>query len=427
MIVNVVVCFVLGTIIAGQINHAIYRFAFFNNPPISPWMKPHPDASRRSWIDFIPVVGWTTLNREESIHGSLFWLRPILIEITWGFGVAWLYVFHCQDSSGLVPDGIDIPQQVATQWSWFAAHLVLFSLLAVATFIDFDEFMIPDQVTIPGVLVGVIFAACFPNVLLPTVNQQLNLAENMTFASPLDPPAIGYSPAGLCAALGALWFWCFALVPKVCTFRLGVGRFFPLMVASILQRPRANKGNIEIAPRRMYWGTPVLFLIAVAGTVGIIVFWLLAPDSNKAGLLTSMLGMAFGMSMIWSIRVIGRMALGKEAMGFGDVTLMAMIGAFVGWQACLPILAASALIALIISVPMAIAKSENTLPYGPYLSMGTVLVVLGWSFIWEGWQKNVFETFEPQVIFLILVGMTVPMFVLLLVTRFVKERLIGIR
>jgi len=39
--------------------------------------------------------------------------------------------------------------------------------------------------------------------------------------------------------------------------------------------------------------------------------------------------------MIWSVRIIGGWSLGREAMGFGDVTLLAMIGTFLGWQACL--------------------------------------------------------------------------------------------
>jgi prepilin signal peptidase PulO-like enzyme (type II secretory pathway) len=136
--------------------------------------------------------------------------------------------------------------------------------------------------------------------------------------------------------------------------------------------------------------------------------------------------MTFGMSMIWSIRLVGKFALGKEAMGFGDVTLMAMIGAYVGWQACLPILGVSAIAALFISVPMAIFYRESTLPYGPYLSIGAVVVVLFWPSVWGGWLKQVFEAFGSGQIFLALVVMTIPMFVLLLITRFVKERVLGL-
>ena len=37
---------------------------------------------------------------------------------------------------------------------------------------------------------------------------------------------------------------------------------------------------------------------------------------------------------MWAVRLIGTAALRREAMGFGDVTLMMMIGTFLGWQAC---------------------------------------------------------------------------------------------
>lgn len=417
--------FVLGAVIGGQINHAIYRFAFFSNPPFSPWMKPHPEAGQRSIVDYIPIIGWCFLNREEKIHGSLFWLRPLLIELVFGAVVAWLYYFHVE-TAGFVPAFADIPNQSETTWCWFIAHVVLLTFLTIATFVDFDEFMIPDQATIPGVLFCLTFAAFYPVVGLPDINE-LKMTEPMTFASPDAPPVVWYGTAGLVSAIACLWFWCFALIPKVCTFRKGMAKFLPLMLASIFQTSRKRKGTIEIAPRRMYWGTPVLFVIAILGAIAMILFWfLLATGPQKISLLTSVFGMAFGMSMIWSIRIIGRMALGKEAMGFGDVTLMAMIGAYVGWQACLPVLALSALVALIVSVPMAIIKSENTLPYGPYLSIGTVMVIFGWHSVWAGWLKNVFSLFGPHTIFLVLVIMTIPMFVLLVITRFVKERLIGI-
>lgn len=416
--------FALGAIIGGQVNHAIYRFAFFDHPPYSPWMKPHPDVGPRNFLDYLPIVGWCFLNREEKVHGSLFWLRPFLIEVGFGFAVAGLYYLHLE-GQGLGKLNTEIP--IATRWAWFAAHTVMLTLLAVATFIDFDEFMIPDQVTIPGVLFFTIFAAIFPGATLPTEIQNSNLVEPMTFASPKAPPVFWFGNVGLICSVACLWFWCFALIPKVCTFRKGLGKFLPLMIASILQRPRRTNGNIKIAPRKMYWGTPVLVAIAIVGTVAIPLFWwFTGDDQQKLGLLTSLLGMAFGMGMIWSIRVIGRLALGKEAMGFGDVTLMAMIGAYVGWQACLPILAASALLALLVSVPMAFLKSDTVLPYGPYLSLGTVLVILFWNQTWEFGMKGYFSTLEPQFIFYILVGMTIPMFILLLVTRFVKERLIGI-
>src|SRR6185295_3432257 len=46
------------------------------------------------------------------------------------------------------------------------------------------------------------------------------------------------------------------------------------------------------------------------------------------GILHSLCGLAIGGCIVWAVRISGTLALKKEAMGFGDVTLLAMIGAF---------------------------------------------------------------------------------------------------
>ena len=422
--------FIVGAILGGQINHAIYRFAFFSMRPISPWMKVDPKHPKRTWLDCIPIFGWTLLNREEKIHGNYFWLRPFFIEVACAFGLVGLYLFHVESNSFTPKGTYDVfPNAETTVWVWFAMQSILFGLLAIATFIDFDEFMIPDQVTIPGVLIFLIASAIYPAELLPNVeNAGLDgrLISPLHFASPAIWPTESTGVFGEVAAIACIWFWCFALIPKTCTFRKGVTSFLPIMIASILQRPRKTSGTIKITPRRMYLGTPILAGIAIICAPAVVIFWSVTSDPNRISFLTAVLGMTFGMSMIWSIRLVGKFALGKEAMGFGDVTLMAMIGAYVGWQACLPILGVSAIAALFISVPMAIFYRESTLPYGPYLSIGAVVVVLFWPSVWGGWLKQVFEAFGSGQIFLALVVMTIPMFVLLLITRFVKERVLGL-
>ena len=55
-----------------------------------------------------------------------------------------------------------------------------------------------------------------------------------------------------------------------------------------------------------------------------------------------MKGLIVGGGMIWVIRVLGTFAFRREAMGSGDIHIMAMIGAFLGWQVAVvtPFLAA---------------------------------------------------------------------------------------
>ena len=72
----------------------------------------------------------------------------------------------------------------------------------------------------------------------------------------------------------------------------------------------------------------------------------------------------------------------REAMGFGDVKFMAAIGAFVGWQGALFSLMASAVIGAAVGVGLiAIGRRDWSarLPYGPYISLATVI----WIFFRE--------------------------------------------
>ena len=61
--------------------------------------------------------------------------------------------------------------------------------------------------------------------------------------------------------------------------------------------------------------------------------------------------MAVGAAVIWTIRFIASVILKREAMGFGDVTLMAMIGAFLGWQAVIIVFFLSPFAGAVVGVP----------------------------------------------------------------------------
>jgi hypothetical protein len=69
-------------------------------------------------------------------------------------------------------------------------------------------------------------------------------------------------------------------------------------------------------------------------------------------------------------------------MGFGDVTLMAMIGAFLGWQPCLMIFFGAPFVALLVAVIQAISTGRRDIPYGPYLCAVAVLVIVKWPWFW---------------------------------------------
>lgn len=91
-----------------------------------------------------------------------------------------------------------------------------------------------------------------------------------------------------------------------------------------------------------------------------------------------LLGFLVGGGIVWAVRILGTLAFGREAMGLGDVHLMAGVGAALGWID--PILAffGAAFVGLGWAVLGRVlgGKFQRMLPYGPFLAVSTVLVLL---------------------------------------------------
>ena len=101
------------------------------------------------------------------------------------------------------------------------------------------------------------------------------------------------------------------------------------------------------------------------------------------GLATAVVGLAVAAGLVWATRVGASWALGREAMGFGDVTLMAMAGAWLGWQACLLAAVLAVFIGLVHGIGQLLWHSEAELPFGPSLCLGITAVVVAWRPVWE--------------------------------------------
>jgi len=96
----------------------------------------------------------------------------------------------------------------------------------------------------------------------------------------------------------------------------------------------------------------------------------------------SLAGLIAGGGTTWLVRVLTSKLLGKEALGFGDVTLMAMIGAFLGWQAVLVTFMLAPIAGLCAAVTLAVTRSRAILPYGPYLSLAAIGTMFVWRPLW---------------------------------------------
>ena len=92
----------------------------------------------------------------------------------------------------------------------------------------------------------------------------------------------------------------------------------------------------------------------------------------------SLLGYLVGGGVVWAVRLFGSLGFGKEAMGLGDVHLMAAVGACLGWvDAVLAFFAAAFVGILLTFYSLSLSRGVGrAMPYGPSLAIATVLVLL---------------------------------------------------
>ncbi len=129
--------------------------------------------------------------------------------------------------------------------------------------------------------------------------------------------------------------------------------------------------------------------LAVIGSIGIVATWMWGGEHWR-GLVSALIGLAVGGGLIWVIRIVASAALQQEAMGFGDVTLMAMIGAFFGWQPVLIAFFAAPFVGGIVGLIQWLIVGNNVIAFGPFLCMGSLFVLLFWSPIWD-YAEGMFE------------------------------------
>lgn len=235
--------FLFGLIIGSFVNVCIYRLPRNESIAFPASHCPTCKTSVRAWQN-IPLISFLVLRGKcAQCHSSIPWRYP-LVELLHGLG--FLFIFH---EFGPTPQTL--------------IYLLFFASLVAVIFIDLSHQIIPDLITLPGIVIGVIAAAT------------------------ILPP----------------------------------------------------------------------------------------------GLKDSLIGLFLGGGLFYLVAVLSVAILKKEGMGGGDIKLIAMIGAFLGWQAVLLTIFLAALSGSIIGISMIMTKGRDRtdmIPFGPYLVFGA-LTSLFWG------------------------------------------------
>lgn len=115
---------------------------------------------------------------------------------------------------------------------------------------------------------------------------------------------------------------------------------------------------------------------------GLVIGLVLSAAVGLDAVLSALIGAVVGFGILWLVGVAGRWAFKEEAMGGGDIKMMAMVGAFVGWQGVLLTIFLGALAGTAIFLPLTLLGRKKLVPFGVFLAIGAaVTYVIGPSII----------------------------------------------
>jgi len=158
----------------------------------------------------------------------------------------------------------------------------------------------------------------------------------------------------LCGLLFALFLFRFGLQPATLVFWLLSAA---LVTISFIDLDHQIIPDVISLP-----GIPIGFLCSFA------IPWLSWQSS--------LVGIVLGGGLLLVIALGYELLTKQEGMGFGDVKLLAMLGAFLGWPSIFPIIFIGSILGTAVGVPlMLISKSDRKLaiPFGPFLSVGALI------------------------------------------------------
>ncbi|MGB9602584.1 MAG: prepilin peptidase [Limisphaerales bacterium] len=335
------VFFAFGCIVGSFLNVCIYRLprgeSIVNPPshcPVCNWQIP--------WYYNIPLVSYIWLGGKCYNCGSKISPRYIIVEFITGvfFLLSWLKYGERNFYIAIVSS-------------------LLIAALIVASFIDIEHYIIPDEITYGGIICGVLISFFLPP--LHNVSTHLDSLKRS-----ITGVVVGAGLIFMIVNLGKLIFGRYRIKinPNSKVIFTEESLVLPhqeIPYGEIFSRKsdtiRFVAKRLEL-PDRCYWQVEVK----------------LSPEKLIIGKEEYE-----PESVVFMEATIDELILPREAMGFGDVKFMAAIGAFTGWKGVLFSLCLSSIIGAVFGAALMLAglkERSSRIPYGPFISLATIIWLL---------------------------------------------------
>ena len=353
-----ILSFAFGAVLGSFGNVVIYRLPRRESIVHPPSHCPK-CAHRLSALDLVPLFSWLFLRRRCRYCHAPISPRYPLVELL--MAVAFTAI---EARFPLLEFGL------ATVGLWVLAFVLL-----IASAIDLDERSIPDALTLPAVLIGLLVAFSNVDASLGLPNPPAALQGALLgagilvlvggygawvlrrFAEPRFPDyPVGFQQVFLAALVGA---W---LGPLWGLATAGASAAINLVVRRVVRVPDAlTLGGLLVSIVALSFGVGwgviagMQGALVAAGVVALLagLYWAFTPEDEDAEEENG----------------------DPVAMGFGDVKLAAVIGVFLGWPGLIISLAVAILLGAVLGIIGRLFGAGREVPFGPYLGLGALVAL----------------------------------------------------
>ncbi len=394
-VIWVIFLFVLGACVGSFLNVVIYRMPR-GESIVFPGSHCPSCGNPIGWHDNLPIVSWLALRGRCRKCRCRISPRYLVIEAMTGLLVAGLYlcyyVLRIRDMG-----------RFEETWPYFASQAVLLCGLVAASAVDVELYIVPLPVMWVCAAVGIIVAVAWPEGrILPPASPRWALAALAA--------TMGLLISELLLRLGVIQPSFIDAQDKPLALVHGEGekgrpgRDQPARTQAARPATSAKAKSVAITKddgvdprlevlRELLFLLPAIILgvaawlvydvPAVGQTVGAILSGKAALGRHLLSGAGALLGLLAGVGWIWGIRILGTLGFGKEAMGMGDVHILAAIGAVNGPAAATLTFFLAPVFGLIYALHLLILRGKRELPYGPWLAVGALASMLFYDPILE--------------------------------------------
>jgi len=348
--------FALGCMVGSFLNVCIHRMPLGQSVVSPPSHCPHCRYSI-PWYLNIPLITWLYLRGKCRNCGAPIAIRYFLVELLTGlvFLGCWLEFGH------------------RSPWLVIIYGVFLAGLI-VATFIDFEHFIIPDEITFGGMVLGFLCS-----YLVPNLQGQTSLSA-----------AARQSLLGMGVGAGVIY-----LIVRVGKLVFGRHRVaLPTDTRIVFTETAVQLPDKAIPYEDLFYRQSDTITLH-ARTVELVdrcykeVVVRLSPDALRIN------DEQLNPEEVPHLEAVSdQIVLPREAMGLGDVKFMAAIGAFLGWKAVFFCLIISSFIGSLVGVALVVLRKRalsSRLPYGPYIAIAAALWVFAGHEIVQWYKQLIFN------------------------------------